>query len=583
MFEGEKTWIEELNPELRFQNSQRKTYTIKTTGIIGVSFKGELIGIKQPKDPPVIIIVGQRQSGKSLLAARLAGIIHHTWKSSVCYLNDIYGHMSDHSKEQGQKEFCSKLYQIKDYPKSLPIVVCYPDSSTLKTLDVSDYSLKVSINWRELVENIYHFSLTEKGKRMLPEASFQFFEKRVKDGLKMCTNVREVYNFLNSFDPKQDPDVDKSIIKAIKRVFYYIIEEKISDMQDEESVKYSYSQLEYNKQRYDIMSALIQANLIPVVVTRHIPESYLQGIIGYWVDKLFDEKRVGCLRGPQPLYFIIDEINTLDKIEDKVISKIPAQGGNINIGGVFIGQNYSKISVKIKQNSAYTIIFKQTGTEVKALREELGLSERFCRIAKLLNTYQCIFTTTESFEIYDPMTGIIREDPGPIPGFAIPSTSMHRLEKGGTDHPYNLIRKYKVIYRWDLSHPMFQKPINSEDYKIKKKYIRPYVTIEEKQDLRKMFYKGSKIRENQTISYDELMQFGYKVVIIQLRYQDGSTAKFYTIMPVKNESYPDVTKVPMGHSLVYNLVTDMISLNGEKAFNIKTNAHGTSGWYKRLE
>jgi len=583
MFQKKKTWIEKLNPELKFPKKEKSTYTIKDSGVIGVSFKGELIAIKNPKDPPVIVIVGQRQSGKSLMAARIAGIMHHTWRASVCFLNDIYGHMSDHSKEQGQKEFTTKLYQIKDYPKALPIVMCYPDSTTLKSMDKTDYSMKISINWRELVENIYQFSLTEKGKRMLPEASFQFFEKKVKDGLKMCANVRDVYNYLNSFDPKEDPDIDKGIIKAIKRVFFYIIEERVSDLPDEDGTKYSHSQLLFNDKQYDVISAMIKANLIPIVVTRHIPESYLQGVIGYWVDKLFDEKRVGCLKGPQPLYFIIDEINTLNSIEDKVLSKIPAQGGNINIGGVFIGQNYSKIGVKIKQNSAYTIIFKQTGSEVRALKEELGLSERFCRIAKLLNPYQCIFTTTESFELYDPVTGTIREETEPIPGFTIPCVSMHRLDKGGSNHPYDLIRKYRTMYKWKIDHPLFKKDLDGEDWTIKTKYLKPWVILEENQDLTEMFYKGSKIRANQSINYDELQQFGYKVSIITMRYNDGTLGKFYTLIPSSDDRYPDLTKVPSGHSLVYNLMTDMISLNGEKAYDTKKGRMGTSGWYKRLE
>lgn len=578
MFDTKKSW-----KGLLLQKKKKGTYKIKNAGIIGVSLRGELIGLPLLKNPPCMVITGARQHAKTFLAARMMDIVHHNWKSMSIFLNDIYGHMVDHCKEQGQKEFIDKLLYIKDYPKSLPIVACYPNTTSLKVIDKTDYAIRISINWKEIVENILDFALTtEKNKPMLPPSTNQFYRKTIKDGLKECKDVLEVDRYLGSFNKDDTEGFDKGMMDAIRRTFNFLITERISDIPDgtENQPFFGYSKLKLNGIKYDVLSTLLKANLIPVIITRHVKIYYRQGIIGYWLKKLFEEKNTGYLKGKKHLYFFVDEINDLKEIEDSVLAPIPAYGGNLGIGGVFIGQNYSDVGKRIKQNSAYTFIFKQGGGEAAVLQKELGLSNRYVKLSKLLKPFQCIFTSRDSyFLIFNPQTGEINEETE-VPGFVVPPTSMHRLSEGGNDMRYDLVDRYRVLYKWNIEHPLFHRNLHLEKYTIAKRYLDPYPVLTENQDLKKMFFTEYEIKSLQHLSYEELINFGYKITLVNLI---SMGVKIYLIVPYSDRRYVDLGRIPPGHILLYDLVNDCVCLNGEKAYNMREKEMGTTGWMVRLK
>ena len=194
-----------------------------------------------------------------------------------------------------------------------------------------------------------------------------------------------------------------------------------------------YTQPVQEELEYHALSALMHANLVPVLLTGTlVNEDYYEGFIKYIADDLINNQRDDPYFSDRKssIMVLIDEITMLYSTNKrtghaaKSFQVMCAQGRPLRIGMIYVTQNYSKVETILRTNTTHLLVFKLTSkTEINEIAGDHGLQEHHKERMLSLEKFQLL--ACGDFVCYNS-TGQRRVTNEPIIGKTLPTLSKHQ-------------------------------------------------------------------------------------------------------------------------------------------------------------
>ncbi|MBW2982599.1 hypothetical protein KY343_06975, partial [Candidatus Woesearchaeota archaeon] len=323
----------------KFDKKEEKQYfQIKDHVLAGITETGEFLLLPKPKENVgvKIGIYGETQSGKSISLNALCDRIHYNWGARCFLANDNQSRSHHHQFPECSPEFLKKLKYINQEPKGLPLVMCYPMTKTLRVPSHVP-KLKLSIPLSEFIARPENFI----GKKL--GASAKYFSDLKEDFLN-ASNFEDIKKILAESIKKGT--IPKGSATKIRSTLNELVNEKIFDIDNNEGVGSVKIFMEEHDDyaEVDPIVALLMKNLIPVLVTENIwsySKDFMASVFEYYMRQILESKQEGQPLCNIPVYAFVDEFNTLVTKETDTIIRWVTEGGNMQVGLVWCGQNYA--------------------------------------------------------------------------------------------------------------------------------------------------------------------------------------------------------------------------------------------------
>lgn len=373
---------------------------IDTATPVMVSTQGEIVCIEESKDAPTIGVPGVKGSGKSVFSAGLIGRFYH-YQGYKCFMaNDQHNETFTHSKPNSVAFMNRDLRFLQERPKGLPIIYVYPSTRTLQT-QTGGRIIKSSVPFKEFLKN-YEFWINL-------DKSSKYFKELVPE-LKSLSNEVDVMNSITQIENKNSRE-------KIEKELQLLMSGRYFDITGDGVTKTLVGEKEL-----PLIIGLLKNNWIVSLMTNNLQHyDKYKHIFSYYLNQIFEEQDdlsgvLGKDKDKVMLYF--EEINSCQELNSTILNRMVTEGRPRRIGTVWAGQDYSKVTKKIRDNTIYTISLAQKSEEAAKIGSDHSMEKTDVTKLKNLNKYkgECMGVSKEKFLVYDPKTKSKYLDSGPFFG-----------------------------------------------------------------------------------------------------------------------------------------------------------------------
>ena len=450
-----KTYDDYLKSYSPFTIEEEQRNTIIDELPVMISESNKLVCIPQQRDTPIIGIVGERRTGKTILMHGINDRVVNKWHKKAIMANDIQGETGTWCLAWDTPQPIKKMVSLARFgesPHPLPMVYLYQKTNDLKS-QFNEVCFETSIPFKESMvdyENFLH------GK---PEWQFEksgtYFRNLIldddgsvkKNGLCSCKSNEDIKNLVFAQETKEIQEEIKGRVFIRKYMGFVLDNDKVRykiwnvmkdicntqifDITNNLSSTWSI-EMPDGKHSYYPWLACILADLEPSMVTTHLRgKHYFPQWFNFFMNSLFEFQKEDkiSLKNKYELYIFLPELQGISG-DDRVrqtLNKMVNESGMARISFVYDTQNVEKIPEDIKLNTNYLFTFHQKKQQASLISRDFDLLNYKEKELIKLNKFECI--AIGNFVLYDTDGNreVISDEP--IRGTILPSLSVHQAPK----------------------------------------------------------------------------------------------------------------------------------------------------------
>ena len=371
-------------------------------------------------------VFGMTRSGKTLILHAIVDRIRWYWYIPICVINDFLVETAPWARKN--VEFIRALGRLGEEPFPLPIVHVYLQHKDIKIYvnPLTVPNVRMSISVAEVIDNpTLYMRLTE---------SAQIHLRKERSKLEECSSKEEVISIIeNSFKGALFDTLKNHILVAaedlLEEDFVDITaSQKVFEFSGAPSASFKTKLKDGKIFQASAFPFFMNIGLIPVLMTRDfLHKRYSSAIIASILRKLFDFPK----KYHKKCVIACPEISTISSTEDRdnpandELVNIASRGGLEGVGLIYDTQHYTRVEKKIRQNTAYIIVFVQKSETANEIKKDFGLGKQEVEWMVKLKKYECLACTQETFAVYD-FQGNRELTNEHQRGYSIPPLSLHK-------------------------------------------------------------------------------------------------------------------------------------------------------------
>lgn len=388
-----------------------------------IGMHGEIVCIPKDNEVFAAAIVGASGSGKTLMADRMISSLFHQWECNVAIMNDVseetYAWSEPVPEIKSTENFWLRNRKyLNQEPCPSPLVYLYPSTSTLTIPETGKNKIKISLPFRDIIENIgFYLSGVSPNFEL---AKSELYVNNIKEQLAECETVADVKNTLDELLPGKEGKNFQAMRIKIMTAFGALMKEQILNITNPECPSRLKTKIAATKFfEADPFSVLMKARWIPSFITSDlITKRYKSEVFAYYINNIFQNNLKNFPQEKTFLFF--DELKDVcvgdSEPSAQAIGRIAARGRINNVGLIYCTQFYDKIPHSVRGAKLnYCFSFYHGNNDIiREIGSDFDLDNDEKKRIKNLKKFEILAMTNNKFVCY--RDGERYEETKPIQG-----------------------------------------------------------------------------------------------------------------------------------------------------------------------